>query len=164
MLALIDFLGAIATNGRTEGELTSAEQDDLESIIAGQYDRSATWAQNLLCFYYDRCLSPLTGGDSQPKSRPVRQQPVAGAECLFLSIAPNPATTWSTFTYMLPQEAKDAYIEVSDAQGRSIEQFRIIMAQGQLVWDTRSKAPGVYSVELYASGKRLQTERLVINP
>ena len=37
-------------------------------------------------------------------------------------------------------------------------------AQVQLVWDTSTLAQGLYSVELLEDGKRLQTERLIVQP
>ncbi len=37
-------------------------------------------------------------------------------------------------------------------------------AEVQLVWDTRQLAQGLYSVELMEDGKRLQTERLIVQP
>ena len=35
---------------------------------------------------------------------------------------------------------------------------------GQQLWDTRQVPAGVYSVELYNAGQRLDTKRLVVQP
>ncbi|MEZ4738373.1 MAG: hypothetical protein R2818_03220 [Flavobacteriales bacterium] len=52
MLAATDFLQGLHANGKSTAQLTEGDQNELETIIAGQYDRAATWAQNLLCFHY----------------------------------------------------------------------------------------------------------------
>jgi hypothetical protein len=53
-------------------------------------------------------------------------------------------------------------VVVRDAQGRIMHQEPVNSAISQLVWDTRSLAQGIYSVELLESGKRLQTERIIV--
>lgn len=47
---------------------------------------------------------------------------------------------------------------------KHLDRMLVTTAQVQLVWDTRSMAQGLYSVELMNNGERLQTERLVVNP
>ncbi|MBK8582731.1 MAG: hypothetical protein IPL86_13175 [Flavobacteriales bacterium] len=63
MLAVIDFFAPIYAAGRSSGQLTVSEQDQLVAIINDQRDRPATWAQNILCFHYNKCRAPLSGGD-----------------------------------------------------------------------------------------------------
>jgi hypothetical protein len=58
----------------------------------------------------------------------------------------------------------DAMVIVRDAQGRIMHQELVNGAEVQLVWDTRQLAQGLYSVELLEDGKRLQTERLIVQP
>ena len=55
-------------------------------------------------------------------------------------------------------------VVVRDAQGRILHQELVNGAEVQLVWDTRQVAQGLYSVELLEDGKRLQTERLIVQP
>jgi hypothetical protein len=61
-------------------------------------------------------------------------------------------------------EPQNAWITIMDAQGRSMERIAVRQAAGQLVWDTREVAPGLYHVELVVSGQRLQTEKLIVKP
>ncbi len=55
-------------------------------------------------------------------------------------------------------------VVVRDAQGRIMHQELVSGPEVQLVWDTRQLAQGLYSVELLEDGKRLQTERLIVQP
>lgn len=64
----------------------------------------------------------------------------------------------------MDHEPKNAMVVVRDAQGRIMHQDLVKTAEMQLVWDTRTLAPGLYSVELLEDGKRLQTERLIVQP
>ncbi|MBL0129658.1 MAG: T9SS type A sorting domain-containing protein [Flavobacteriales bacterium] len=164
MLAVIDLLEVVDTDGRTDVDLTTAEQNVLELLAQDMHDRPSTWAQNLLCFYYDRCTPPVTGGETIPKSASDRHEPAIVAERPLLVVMPNPATTWATFEFVLPTTVQDAWIVVMDVQGRTMARMKVNQAQGQLVWDTRQVAPGLYHVELLNNGQRLQVEKLVVKP
>jgi len=164
MLALIDLMETVAMDNRAEDELTVAEQDALEAQMSPYADRPAVWAQNLLCFHYGRCTPPVTGGENEPKSAREIREPFLAAEQPVLVVRPNPATTWATFDYTLPMEPRDAWISITDAQGRAIERLAVKQAQGQLVWDTRTMSPGLYHVELVADGKRMHAEKLIVKP
>ncbi|MBK9147654.1 MAG: hypothetical protein IPM12_07545 [Flavobacteriales bacterium] len=45
-----------------------------------------------------------------------------------------------------------------------MERLAVKQAAGQLVWDTREVAPGLYHVELVVNGQRMQTEKLIVKP
>jgi hypothetical protein len=164
MLALIDLMETVAGDNRSEDGLTLAEQDALETQMGPYADRPAVWAQNLLCFHYGRCTPPVTGGENEPKSAREVRKPFLTDEQPVLVVLPNPATTWATFDYTLPMEPQNAWITIMDAQGRSMERLAVKQATGQLVWDTREVAPGLYHVELVVNGQRLQTEKLIVKP
>jgi len=164
MLELISFMAGIALDNRTDAELTQGEQAQLTSLIADQYDRSATWAQNLLCFHYGNCKPPMTGGDGRPKSAVRGRQPLLAQDQPLLAVMPNPATTWATFTVTLTTEPNNAFVVVRDQQGRLMTQLPVNNASMQLVWDTREVAPGMYTVELVNRGSRMHTEKLIVKP
>jgi len=70
----------------------------------------------------------------------------------------------STFDYTLHGAPNDAWVEVKDVQGRTVERMQVNNAKGQLVWDTHQIPAGVYTVELINDGKRLHTEKLIVKP
>jgi hypothetical protein len=162
MLQVIDLMQAVKADDRDESHLTVAEQNNLAALVEGQLDRPSVWAQNLLCWFYERCTAPPSGGDETPKSAKPQRRPLADESTPMLAVQPNPATTWATFTITLDHEPKNAMVVVRDAQGRIMQQEVVQSAEVQLVWDTRQLAQGLYSVELLEDGKRLETERLIV--
>lgn len=163
MLAFIDFLSPIHGSGRNNSQLSVAEQNALEGIIANQRDRPATWAQNILCFYYGKCRGPLTGGDGgTPKSRRANDASTPVQLLSNLRMYPNPANNYVVFEVDLGAEAQRAAIVIEDITGRSLERLIISNKEQQLVFDTRELAPGSYTVQLLNGSTRLETKNLII--
>ncbi len=160
----IDLLANASTAGHDLLQLEPAELTVLREVAAFGCDRPALWAQNLLCFGYAECYSPCTGkGAAQkalkrPRPVPVKEEPSP------LTVYPNPATTYVTFAYTLSEEAKDAVLVLRSMEGREVKRMPLTAKVGQQLLDTRTLAPGTYSVELLNDGTRLATERLVIKP
>lgn len=164
MLALIAFRQNLAASGRSDAELTPAEQDQLESLIDGQQDRPAMWMQNLLCFHYDRCAAPWTGEGGTPKSLPQVKPELAVAAPPVLVLYPNPATTWAVATLEMPAGLPQASLRVLDLTGKQVAQHMVAKEQPQLVLDTRRLAPGAYLVEVAGPQGVLATEKLIVQP
>ncbi len=148
---------------RDEYALNSAEVDVLLDLVGEHYDRPAIWASNLLCVQYKKCRAPYTGGKPKPKSIILQQQVLHhGAPAAALQIHPNPANNWTAFTFQLPGNRATLQLRIRDAQGRIAHSMQASGEEGQVVWDTRNVAPGVYTVELLRDGQVERTERLVI--
>lgn len=163
MLSLIGFMQALAASGRTDAQLTDGEQDQLETLIAGQQDRPAMWMQNLLCFHYDRCAAPWTGASGEPKSLPVVKPEDAEPSAL-LGLFPNPATTWAVATIELPAGTMQATLRILDLSGKQVYTQVLPAELPQLVLDTRKLAPGAYLVEVSGNNGVLDTEKLIVQP
>ena len=129
------------------------------------YDRPAEWAQNILCFGYGECRPAPSGGDDKGGLKAMRK-PVGASQANTpaLSIFPNPATVFATFAYTLPRTPGAAWLAVRDITGRELARIPVAQAEGQAVWDTRTVAPGTYTVELMNDGASLGTAKLVVNP
>ncbi len=78
-----------------------------------------------------------------------------------VAIWPNPTADWATFSCTC---TGDAHLRVTDAQGRVVTHLPIAAERGQIVWDTRQVPAGVYTVELYNAHRRLDTQRMVVQP
>ena len=143
-------------------ELTDAEQDQLETLVDGQQDRPATWAQNILCFHYGRCVAPWTGDGGEPKSLP-RVKP-ADAPQPSLSLQPNPTSNWSVAKVRLGSDDATATLCVLDVTGKQVASYRVTGKEPQLVLDTRLLGPGAYLVELNGPNGVLASERLIVQP
>ena len=61
-------------------------------------------------------------------------------------------------------EPRDAWISITDAQGRTMHRMPVNQSPVQLVWDTRTVMPGAYQVQLLTAGQRLVTTKLIVQP
>jgi|JI9StandDraft_1071089.scaffolds.fasta_scaffold06003_4 hypothetical protein len=165
MVALIDLLKAFKQTDRPLDALTPAEQDQLEAISQGSSDRAATWAQNLLCFHYERCAAPYTGeaGDGGSKSRAIVND-VEPNDVALITMSPNPTANWSAVTIVLPNAADQATLVVMNLSGKVVQRHRLAHATQQVVLDTRGLAPGAYLVELRSDSASLAQEKLIVQP
>lgn len=164
MLALITFKQTIAASGRGDDELTVAEQDQLALLAGEATDRPAVWAQNLLCFYYDRCVAPPSGGEDEgPKARDIAESQSTPSQPL-MSIHPNPTNSWAAVNLSLPATQALVTLRVLDLAGKMVQQHIVKPQQPQVVLDTRPLKPGAYFVELYSEAKTLATEKLIVQP
>ena len=89
-------------------------------------------------------VSRLYPDDFTVAVKPVQQAPSVGQ----LTIAPNPAAAFVTFSYQLPLRPQKAVLVVRDVMGRVVHQAPVAQQEGQLVWDSRSAASGIYTVEV----------------
>lgn len=161
MLDLIAFSATITSTGRTLAELTPGEVNTLMSIVNDAYDRPATWAQNLLCFVYDQCRTPLTGGDANrsPSMLGFAVQDVALQPNL--TVMPNPATTWLAMNVRLTGTPDKAMLVVRDVMGRIVWQTNVSTTEQQVVWDCRNAEPGSYTVELINGGGSVAVAKFI---
>ena len=148
--------------GRSDAELVQSDLDALHNLMDGYYDHPATWAQNLLCFGYGDCRAPQSGGKDggvkamrKPTATTKRAEPM-------LSVFPNPANTFATLAYNLKSAPDKAFLSIRDMAGKEIAQLPVTDAMGQTVWDTRSIAPGAYTIELVNAGVTLGTTKLIV--
>ncbi len=145
-------------------QLEPNELDALVGIASRQPSLGASYARNTLCFGYGICNPPVTGGVTQPKMRLVGLTGADEPTKPTLLIHPNPASTWVAFSHDLNGKADQGLIRVLDAQGKVAYEVAVTSSPGQLVWDTRGSASGVYTVELHNGGKLVDAQRVVIQP
>lgn len=160
----IDQLEALGNAGRSIMQLDSGEVAQWTAFAETAADIPGTWARNVLCFGYDICLAEPGGAAGGNKAlRPVSPAAAAHAQPV-LTVQPNPASTWVAIGYQLTGELKNAHARILDAAGREVGSLPLNALTGQQVWDTRRVPAGVYSVELYNAGSRLDTQRVVVQP
>lgn len=160
----IDQLQNLSLDGRSVMQLTSAELVQWQSFAETANDIAGDWAANVLCFGYKICIERTGSGEGGNKSLHPSKPDAAGRTLTALSLAPNPAGSWVTFSHALSAEPSEAQLRVVDARGREVARLSINALQGQTLWDTREVPAGVYSVELFNAGVRVDGERLVVQP
>lgn len=162
MLWWIAYLSDLHQEGRTLGLLTPGEVQGLAAFIAPHYDRVTNAISQTLCFHYDECRPPITGGDEAPKSLRRAASPVAVAEPQArLHISPNPAAAWAVVNWEGATEPS-RIIVVRDFSGREALRRPASGTQGEAALDIRPLAPGTYVVELVGSQGALARAKLIV--
>ncbi|HRD52184.1 MAG TPA: T9SS type A sorting domain-containing protein, partial [Flavobacteriales bacterium] len=161
----VDKLEALHGSGREVPQLTEAEVTEWQTFALAAGDIPGTWAGNVLCFFHEVCFGrgggPTTGNKSL---RPTVQNPTTTAQPPALALLPNPASAWVTLAHELTSPVINAYARILDANGRQVASLTIAAARGQQVWDTREVPAGIYTVEFFNNGQRVETKRLVVQP
>jgi hypothetical protein len=81
-----------------------------------------------------------------------------------LQLWPNPGNQQTWLAYSLPGHHGPVQLRIRDAQGRVVHTLQAAGEEGQVLWDPRRVAPGMYTVELLREGKVERTERLIVQP
>lgn len=161
----IDQVEGLANGGRNEMQLDSAEVGQWKAFAEAANDLPGTWAANILCFGYNICL-PRGGGvaGGNKSLRPTLLDAGAAAQRPALALLPNPASTWVTLVYDLTGTLDNAHARILDVRGRVVTVITLNNSLGQHLWDTRGVTAGVYNVELFNAGQRVDVQRLVVQP
>ncbi|MBS1936236.1 MAG: hypothetical protein JSS84_00285 [Bacteroidetes bacterium] len=164
MLDLITAIRPVIDGGRTLMQLEPGELAAMEGIATRQPSLASSYARNTLCYGYNICMPPVTGGANQPKMALALPAATSTATTPSLLAHPNPASTWVAFSHTLPGKVDQARIRIVDPLGRVVNEMAIGASPGQEIWDTRGTAPGSYLVELYNAGRLVGAQRVVVNP
>ncbi|MEW6136566.1 MAG: T9SS type A sorting domain-containing protein [Bacteroidota bacterium] len=149
---------SLAQQGRTIIELDSSEIVMIENYAATD-NMAGKIAKGILEFAYGfHYCNCLPGDSSSMKSSPAMKLVKRIDNDLFIEATPNPANTWVTFDYKIPDYAGEPILQISDMKGNWVKKFTLTSKQGQQVWDVRDIQKGAYFYvlqvgNLYKSGK-----------
>lgn len=157
----LEELQRLADADRGVMHLDSAEVAAWEAFAETVADVPGQWARNVLCTYYDKCITGPTV-PPMPKARRISTGPSGPQPAPVLTLAPNPANSWMAINYKVDQPAGELHVRMVDATGREVYRRPLDRSEGQVVWDTRPHPAGVYLVELYNESTRLCGERAAL--
>lgn len=80
----------------------------------------------------------------------------------FLRVYPNPAETELTIDYLLPADANQARIFITNIEGSILETFTAMGPSGRVVKNISSYQPGIYLYYLESNNQRIGAGRLVV--
>lgn len=164
MLALINSFSEAESSGQDLMHLDESKLQVLRTTAEGPVNQASIWARNILCFGYQECYAPVTGGAMSIKSLTYVVDENASIAPHLLKVYPSPAESWVTFEHAIGGVLDNAYMLVRDITGREIANLPIAISPGQLVWDTRRQMPGTYFIELYNGGALVDIQRLILQP
>jgi len=61
-----------------------------------------------------------------------------------ITVAPNPAGSWTVFNYTLLAGVNNSWIQITDMKNQVIKILPITKVEGQITWDTRDLPAGLY--------------------
>ena len=142
----------LSNNGRLIAQCDSAEKAQLITIADFGSGIASAQAQGILTFWFGMPYCNCVIHDENLKHAVVKPgnqalSPVA----VIINANPNPATTWITFDFILPDNMQSIKLTISDVQGRTVDKLTLSGKQGQKLLDTRSYSPGIY---FYKSGNK----------
>ena len=142
-------LSGLINDNRNILQLDSTEIDILDNIANASKGLAGTEARNILTFGYGYgfidCAENLPPIKDKKITDPVTPYKVFEPE-IFAS--PNPANEWTAFHYTLPLGTNSLYIKIINMNGQTITTISVNRYRGQVIWDTRNIAPGVYCFTL----------------
>ncbi|HPT14418.1 MAG TPA: T9SS type A sorting domain-containing protein [Bacteroidales bacterium] len=131
--------------GRNLAMLTNAEKEQLSVIAATNTGIASTQAKGILEFMTGTPYCNCVRYNDVTKHSIVNPSTVVELPSeIKISVAPNPATTWITFEYALPEKLTSVTVTITDNTGRKIETLTLTGRQRQKVLDTRRYASGAY--------------------
>lgn len=94
----------------------------------------------------DACFSPElpNGGDGDKGIMTHSNITEKEEKVLNVSVAPNPATTWTTVNYALPKQGTKTLLTLTNVLGVNVLSMELEGTQGNKVLDLRNLAAGVY--------------------
>jgi hypothetical protein len=138
--------------GRSIFQLTPTEKAQLEGLVAESNGLAGMQARNTLAFVYgnDYCDCPAEV-EAGLKAKPIVTPPLHKLYEPQIEARPNPASTWVSFIYTIPEGSITALLEIRDTGGKLVYQASLDNKRGQYIWDTRNIAPGLYHYTLKTS-------------
>jgi len=166
MKNFVNLIESAAQDGRSIAQLDSTEQAALVTIAAhSNAGKAGVRAQNALCFFYDNCIDAPAVPKSAPTAQKKKPRPLSALmdEQYGLTCYPNPAREFTQVEFSLVSEGENYAINLYDALGRRVQTQPIgNQLVGVVVLDTRKLIPGVYIVELANQGRKIRSEKLIV--
>ncbi len=161
---LINLDISLRNNGLTYYDLDSAEIDNLQ-WLADSSSLDAKWiARNILSTYHNDnyCNCLYISDSATQKSDKINNAWHGINKGLALECSPNPARSWTQFSYILPVSNTKAEIIITDITGKPIDKLVVTGNKGKKLWDTRNIPDGIYICTLKTDGGSA-TRKIIIN-
>jgi hypothetical protein len=150
--------------GKNIYQLTQTQIADLQEIAQNSDGLAGIQAQNILSFGYGFAYSNCAEIMVDPVIKSAKKDRTELNKRVFepqVSVYPNPANDWVSFTYSILTTLDNAYLQITDIQGLPVKSLSVKTPKGELVWDTRKETPGTYFYKL-TNGKYSTSGKIII--
>ena len=135
----------ILNAGRNLAMLTNTEKEQLSVIADANTGKASTQAKGILGFMAGTPYCNCVRYNDELKHSSAKPSTIVNLPSgIKISVAPNPATTWITFEYSLPEKLTSVTLTITDNTGKKVETISLTGKQGQKVLDIRTYASGAY--------------------
>lgn len=164
-MRLLNIFQDLISSQRTVYQMTDSEVATVRSITESGIGVSKSMAESLLDEVTDDndngCITitePEGNGTDRGMTLSTSLNDALGFS---VSVAPNPATTWTTIDYTLPAKAPKAILTLTNAVGVNVLSKELEGVQNRKVLDLRGLAAGVY-IYTIRCGQCVEKGKLVI--
>lgn len=164
-MRLLNIFQDLISSQRTVYQMTDSEVATVRSITESGIGVSKSMAESLLAEVTDDndngCITitePEGNGTDRGMTLSTSLNDALGFS---VSVAPNPATTWTTIDYTLPAKAPKAILTLTNAVGVNVLSKELEGVQNRKVLDLRGLAAGVY-IYTIRCGQCVEKGKLVI--
>lgn len=164
-IRLLNIFQDLISSQRTVYQMTDSEVATVRSITESGIGVSKSMAESLLAEVTDDndngCITitePEGNGTDRGMTLSTSLNDALGFS---VSVAPNPATTWTTIDYTLPAKAPKAILTLTNAVGVNVLSKELEGVQNSKVLDLRGLAAGVY-IYTIRCGQCVEKGKLVI--
>ena len=164
-MRLLNIFQGLISSQRTVYQMTDSEVATVRSITESGIGVSKSMAESLLAEVTDDndngCIT-ITEPEGNGTDRGITLSTSLNDALGFsVSVAPNPATTWTTIDYTLPAKAPKAILTLTNAVGVNVLSKELEGVQNSKVLDLRGLAAGVY-IYTIRCGQCVEKGKLVI--
>lgn len=164
-IRLLNIFQGLISSQRTVYQMTDSEVATVRSITESGIGVSKSMAESLLAEVTDDndngCITitePEGNGTDRGMTLSTSLNDALGFS---VSVAPNPATTWTTIDYTLPAKVSKAILTITNAVGVNVLSKELEGVQNSKVLDLRGLAAGVY-IYTIRCGQCVEKGKLVI--
>lgn len=142
--SVLDILLTLDTDGRSLAELTTKELDILVDLASNSSGLSQALSQNVLSSAQNQVFRNCFAESSLSLIKRSRRLEESCSDCFSVTASPNPASSWVVFRFNLPPFEKEGVLAITDLQGKILEVIELQTPIGEVVWDARKVASGLY--------------------
>lgn len=164
-LTILNLYQTLYNSNRTVKDLTDTEISIITDIADNGFGQSKLMAGIILMEIGDIDTEPYICPDIP--NNITRNMPINNTHNIteltnfVVNISPNPATTWITIDYQLPNNVSSAQISFVNSYGIIVQDVELFGAKGTKTIDLRNLANGVYTC-IIRYNECVQTSKLVI--
>jgi hypothetical protein len=160
LVAYTNFRTSIANEGVDYMQLNSGQLETLRGIANAAEGRTATMAQNILCFGYGECYYPTSEPSFRKKQKRVYSELIPPTLKLeSFSVSPNPASDVVNIVLDADFEIENTTFILTSMEGKEVRNQRLQQVSSTV--NISSLAKGEYLYRITDSGKLVAEGKLI---